>query len=384
MIVLQAVIEALTNQELVIQHKAITLFSERYRKLIAPYAQEKYGNHAVANDALEIALATAVNAIIHYKYRPNEEHLLLSLKYMVAIPFYEEKYCESFYGYINQQKNNYLSIEKKLRQRHHPITNLLTSSYTGLDEKSTLGKDWITQQVFDTYFFKLIGKDDVQKRNRVVYFNRLFQDKYSLFCIRYGKEIEKEKELERLNQLCKEGIVTLPNFDADIFSQSIILFVNELKDGYVIPKSSLKEYWSGIYKVLLLEKIRKKNATTGKPTVLIKHDKFSKEEVFAFILEGMDAIQHVHAGKARALLLTARNQHTTRLIQEAILGYVPAVETVKAMPALYDSKTSEAQQRQDCKKALIAWMKNEINDPASNWYGSRGLAMIDFILQKES
>lgn len=388
MTVLQEVMAALHHNDIVVRNNAIKRFDELYRKRIIQYAIEKYEDEKQAVEAIDNAFATAIEAILSYAYQPNEDEIVSTLKQLIAIPFYEQKLYQHQLQYINQQKNSYLSVEKKLKQRHELMINLLSDktaqglTHVGVAKKWTA--NWVVQQVFDTYLFKLIGKDDVQKRNRLLYFKRMFQDKYCLLQLSYGTEIEQEKAQNQLFALCKSGIASLPNFDADVFSESMTVLLSELKQGYFIPKSTLKDYWSGIYKMLFLENRRVNKSEFVLPSLEIKHNRFSKEEVFAFILEGIDAIKYVHAGKARTLLLTARNQHFTRLIQEAVLGFVPTVETVKAMPPVYEKKTSEAQQRQDCKKALIAWMRSVINDPESNWYGSRGLAIVDFILQKES
>jgi hypothetical protein len=156
------------------------------------------------------------------------------------------------------------------------------------------------------------------------------------------------------------------------------IFLSELKERDFMPRTSLQRYWDGIYKVLCQKSFREDKKQYSTKAIKFYHNTFTKEEVYAFIHEGLEAIEHVHSGKARILLLTGRKTHFIRLLQETSLFFQPI--NYGTIPD-YKNKQSEAQQRQDCKKALIQWMKAEVENPDSNWFGGRGIAILKFICE---
>jgi len=126
MTVLQEVMAALHHNDIVVRNNAIKRFDELYRKRIVPYAIEKYEDEKQAVEAIDNAFATAIEAMLSYAYQPNEDEIVSTLKQLIAIPFYEQKLYQHQLQYINQQKNSYLSVEKKLKQRHELMINLLS------------------------------------------------------------------------------------------------------------------------------------------------------------------------------------------------------------------------------------------------------------------
>jgi hypothetical protein len=385
MTLFEEVIRALKNENASIRKNAILRLREIYRKHLISYAKQKYESEQEADFEIENSIKLIAYVIIEYGFITEEEQIVKNLKKIIALTQYEQQLHIEMQRYINHQTTEFLAIEKKIRKIITPYFQLLTQKYhpanTTVGLAGLLGSDWIGQQAFDTYIYKLIGKDEQFSRNKIAKFESLVYEMYMIFTLKYNnQETEQARVFNKIYELCRIRFAYLRHSDLDIFAESMEHFLSEIKQRDFILRSSLQNYWEGIYKVLLQKKFREQRQEQSPKTIKLHSSLFKKEEVFAFIQEGLDAIEHVHAGKARILLLTGRKTHFTQLLREATLAYEPA--SYGKMPD-YKNKQSEAQQRQDCKKALVEWMKTEIANPKSNWFGERGLGMVKYISESK-
>lgn len=377
----EEIIKSLKNEHL--RKNAILRFRELYRKHLISYAKQKYENEEEANQEIETSIKVIIYFISKYDFSPDESQTIKSLKKIIALSYYEKQLRIEMQRYISFQTTEYLAIEKKIRKIITPYFQLFTQkNYPNsliYGDAGVLGNDWINHQAFEIYIHKLLGGDEQFFRNKITKLETFVHEMYMIFVLRYSKqETEQKRVLNKIYELCRIRFGYLRHTDIDTFAESMEYFLNEIKERDFILRTSLQRYWDGIYKTLIQKSFREGKKQNSTKTIKIYDNTFTKEEVYAFIYDGLEAIEHVHSGKAKILLLTGRKTHFIQLLQEASLFFQP---TNYGIIPDYKNKQSEAQQRQDCKKALIEWMKAEVNSPNSNWYGDRGLAIMKFICE---
>ncbi len=381
MTLFEEVIKALNNENSYIRKNSILRFRELYRKQLVSYAKQKYEDEE-AEKEIENSIKIMIYFISEYGYNPGESQIVKKLKKILSLSNYEKQLRIEMQRFISHQTTEYFAIEKKIRKIITPYFQLFTQKKyfrSSFKDAEVLGNDWISQQVFDIYVHKIFAKEEQFFRNKISKLESFYYEVFMVFIIRYcNDEIEKERVSNKIFELCRIRLAYIRQSNLDIFAESMEVFFGELKERNFILRTSLQNYWEGIYKTLSNKSFREDKKDNPKELIKLKTNLFTKDEVFAFIYEGLDAIEHVHAGKARILLLTGRKTRFTRLLQEASLNYMP--NNFGVMPD-YKNKQSEAQQRQDCKKALIEWMKAEVGNPQSNWFGEKGLALLRFICE---
>ncbi len=385
----EEVIVALKSNDKTVQTNAIHNFRGMYRKYLKSHAKQKYLSDTEADKEIDNALKMMLSAIIEYDYLPKEDEVIKRLRKTVSLTHYESRLSEEMLRLIKKQETDYLGIEKKIRKILNPFLQLFNSTENNYllinDANQQLMTDWLAQQTFDYYIHKTLGKDEKITRNRLAKFHHIIQETYLIFTIRYSKnESAKRRAENNINELCRLAFATKRSTDDDLFSESMELLFSELSRKDFILKTSIQRYWQGIFDNLLDKSNREKSSSKGVNHLKIPADKsFSLEEVFLFIQDGLDAIEKVHAGNARRLLLTGRKSHFIKLVIEAMLAEASRVFFNSGKNYNYKNKQSEAQQRQDCKKALIDWMKNEINHPESTWANAKGKAIYQYICHEK-
>ncbi len=381
----EEVILALKSNDKTVQTNAIHNFRAMYSKHLKNHAKQKYLSNNEAEKEIDNALKMILSAIIEYDYLPKEDDLIKRLRKTVSLTHYESRLTEEMLKFINQQETDYLSIEKKIRKILNPFLQLFNSTennYILINvANQPLMTDWIAQQTFDYYIYRTLGKDEKITRNRLAKFHHIIHETYLIFTIRYSQnESAKKKAENKINELCRLSFAEKRSTDDDLFSESMELLFSELSRKDFILKTSIQKYWHGIFNTLLDKSNREKSSSKSIKHLKVPADKsFRLEEVFLFIQDGLDAIEKVHAGNARRLLLTGRKSHFIKLVIEAMLSEASRGFLNSGKKYNYKNKQSEAQQRQDCKKALIDWMQNEINHPESTWANAKGKAIYQFI-----
>ncbi|MEA5404394.1 hypothetical protein VB776_15785 [Arcicella sp. DC2W] len=385
----EEVIAALKSNDKTIQNNAIYNFRTMYRKHLKSHAKQKYLSDNETEKEIDNTLKMILSAIIEYDYLPKEDELIKRLRKTVSLTHYENRLTEEMLRFINQKETDYLSIEKKIRKILNPFLQLFNSTKNNHllinVANQQLMTDWISQQTFDYYIYKTLGKDEKITKNRLAKLHHIIQETYLIFTIRYSQnESAKRRAESNINELCRLSFAAKRNTDDDLFSESMELLFSELSRKDFILKTSIQRYWQGIFDTLLDKSHREKSSSKVVNHLKIPADKsFSLEEVFLFIQDGLDAIEKVHAGNARRLLLTGRKSHFIKLVIEATLAEASRAFFNSSKNYNYKNKQSEAQQRQDCKKALIDWMKNEINLPESTWGNAKGKAIYQYICHEK-
>lgn len=385
----EEVILALKSNDKTVQTNAIHNFRGMYRKHLKSHAKQKYLSDTEADKEIDNALKMMLSAIIEYDYLPKEDELIKRLRETVSLPHYESRLSEEMLRLIKKQETDYLGIEKKIRKILNPFLQLFNSTennYLLINvANQALMTDWITQQTFDYYIFKTLGRDEKIASNRLAKFYHIINEAYLIFTIRYSQnESAKKKAENNIYQLCRSAFAIRRSTEDDLFSESMEVLFNKLSRKDFILKTSIQLYWQGIFNTLLDKSNREKSSSKNiNHLKLPDDDSFSKEEVFRFIQDGLNAIENVHSGNARRLLLTGRKSHFIKLVIEAMLAEASRVFFNSGKKYNYKNKQSEAQQRQDCKKALIDWMKNEINLPESTWADAKGRAIYKYICHKK-
>ncbi|SFP05115.1 hypothetical protein SAMN04515674_101154 [Pseudarcicella hirudinis] len=398
-LLLQQVIQAYQGTDSVVRRKAIDKFKAEFTHKLTKYAKDQFGNDEVSS-AVNKSFEDFLLTVIGCNYIPDE--VFKSLKDFLLIDYYEEKLYNDFKVFLSHKDRTLLSTERKLRKVNQALLNFLSEKHlrnelseTPEEEPFALAKlshDWINEFTFNIYLYKILSGERNLKHNRTRKLKNIVTDSFAVFMLRFSQNKNSRTRIEgeigfnvrlQLGRFEKE-MKTIDTFP-DIFSRSLEILLNKLKESDTVLKTTIIQFWLGILRNQLKEGKKEINPNKSKVNIDDEIDYSGRqnlrEEIFAFIQEGLEAIKDVHGGKAMKLLLTGRPGRFTIIVMAATFDNIP--DWLKKSPDPdYGNKASEAQQRQDCKKALVQWMNLQVDDPESNWYGNRGRNLIDFICKK--
>ncbi len=385
MTLLQDLLKALKSNQKNTRLSAIATFRDVFRKKIVNQAKQLYPDEIESEKEIDNTLKMMLSAIIEYNYHPTEEELIKILKKTLSLTSYEKRLNDEMLYFLKNQSSEYFGIEKKIRKLFNPYLQLIYKftevQNTAFPSTEIIIEDWIQQQAFDNYLYKVLGKDEQNTRNKLGKFSAILYEKYLTCIIRYAdSQSLRQKAESEIDRMCRISFAEMRRTDVDLLSESVELLLKDLARRDFIIKTNLQNYWQGILRKLTKQSYREQQPQEEfKVKKAIKSNLFTLEETYDFIQEGLDAIEKVHAGNARQLLLTGRRTHFIRLIIGAMLAESSKKIIQAGKKYQYKNKQSEAQQRQDCKKALVDWMKNEVNQPEGNWNNPKGRAIYQYI-----
>jgi hypothetical protein len=357
------------------------------------YAKRKFPEKQKAEDVAFRAFNQFITAIIQFGF--TTENYKDTLTRLVAIEYYSEQLRTE----RTKDFDNYITIEKNLRKSllpflHHINMQIFSNKNCNclIIKEKEVSLEWISMGAFEIFVTKVLsteqGFPDVKDINSFVI------DGYYLFVLRYVlNPIWVERIEELVNKIHKKAFLKvwkkkeLKEEIGEVSTDTNLRFYEQIRSDDFIFRTNIINFWKGIFENIQQEYIRK-NSKAKKVNINQQEEKYEnqpveKYEVFEFLQDGLEAIKDFKDGKARELLAFGgrSNLKFNQIIQEALLDNTPKDF---GKPFHYKNKSVENEQRKDCKKELIKWMKAIVknNDPENKWYGKKGIQIIKFITEK--
>ena len=401
---------ALHKKDKVAFDNATGQFKQKNYAEVFRYVKDKSVDTALANEATNRSFDLFIELITMYRF--DTKNYIKSLKSLAILPNYQRLLANELIEYLNHNSlSKYISTEKKIRQKIVPIFKTLTFFFFSGDTENGTFKlrdtvwsndssqlneeeitfDWICKMAFEVYIHQVLGNYSPISANKL---NKMVMETCQVFIIKFSvNENLVEKITVNINKIFKVEFANttrsnnLPVEDLhEVYNDSFKKFLDKVKSLDLFIKTSLTQFWAGIFYKTEQEyrRKRKKEIEQKDDSLFSKvnypEQMFDKKEVWKFLSDGLNAIKDVHNGNARGLLVVGRKTLFIKLIQDSLLYF--RQKDIKPSES-YKNKTSEAQQRADCKKELIKWMKAQINNPESIAYGEKGIRMIEFICSKK-
>jgi hypothetical protein len=375
------------------RHSAIREFKRIHYTDVYNYAKRKFPEKQKAEDAVFLAFEQFITAITKLDF--TSENYKDTLTGLVAIQYYSERLRTE----RTKDFDNYITIEKNLRKSllpflHHIDLQIFNNENCNclIIKEKEISLEWISTGAFEIFVTKVLSTE--QGFPNVKDINSFVIDGYYLFVLRYILNpiwVEKFEGLVKI--IHQKALANVPKRKElksemyDIFTDTNLRFYEQIRSDDFIFRTNIINFWKGIFKNIQEEYIRK-NIKEKKMNIDQQEEKYEnqpveKYEVFEFLQDGLEAIKDFKDGKARELLAFGgrSNLKFNQIIQEALLDNTPKDF---GKPFHYKNKSVENEQRKDCKKELIKWMKAIVknNDPENKWYGKKGIQIIKFITEK--
>ncbi|MEA5461050.1 hypothetical protein VB796_18455 [Arcicella sp. LKC2W] len=372
-------------------------FKDNNYSQVLKTALKKYDDVSIAKSHVDLSFNLFFVAITQFKF-PKADYTT-SLNILVSLPYYQNKLATELLYYLNQGASDYISTEKELKSSilhffkpfaEKLFVKVLESEQSKNLKESAIALDWIYKSAFEIYMHLTLGKNS---RMTMVRFHQIVEESFYLFVLRYSMNISLKNKVEsKVNELFNTTVglmrpyKELQNETNAIQNLSVERFFDKINDPNFILKTTIFNYLKSFFNNINREfskgltheqKLAKK---TKKRQFMYANLPFEREEAFEFIKEGVDAIKYLKNGYAAQLLVSGRNMNFVLILKEALgLQELSSDDFEKSLLEHYGSKESINVQRNDCKIELIKWMKNQVTDRNTNWYGQRGEQIISFL-----
>jgi hypothetical protein len=388
------------GQKLLKYAKEQTKWSVKHKDAVNPMTK----GHV--EDIINTCFSNFILAHINYNYL--DEDALSSIKSFIKLYGQEEIYRIQLFDYLQlsfkKKKNTaeHLKTEQNIRASIMPlVSHILTHNAKKDTPRNSFSDnsqvvDLLTESIYQYYIHESLGNPSNILQLKSL--EKMITNINQLYLIKYSSEsravAQVFNEIERgLNKKLGYLVTTYKELEVEclktLIVDSLLDFKKKANKKSFVLRTSIEGFCYSILNIKIKEELRKKNDDKKIQMSVFEKAKYplrsdiSIAEVYLFVQDGLDAIKHSHNGKARQLLFGGgRNSIFTMIIREALLNNIP--KDYVHLPSLdYNSETTEAQQRADCKRLLIKWMKEQVVDVQSDWY-SRASAIIQFICQKEN
>lgn len=368
-------------------------FKRLHHPEIYKYAKSKFDVRERAEAIESFAFEQFFLAITKLDY--TTENFQETIKNLVAMRYYSEQLrFERIKNF-----NSYIQIQKELKKVLLPFLHHIYLPYFEENDCSCLlikeldiSKETISRGAFEIFVTRIHSeKKDFPTVSDI---NLFVIDGYYFFVLKFVlnkiwvRRIENEVDKIHKNAFASANReVRLKSEFRDISLEANLKFYEKIKSDDFTLNTSFKRYWIGIFENIQKEYLRKLNPDM-KMDVDKKEEKYENQVVdkyiiFEFLQDGLEAIKDFKGGKARELLVVGgrSNLKFNQILQEALLNNMPKDF---GKPFHYKNKSVENEQRKDCKKELIKWMKAIVknDDPENKWYGKNGTQIIEFLMEK--
>lgn len=372
-------------------------FEDRHYAAILKVALKEYGDESIAKIHVNTSFELFFIAITQFGF-PKKDYIK-SLKILTLLPHYHHNLANEFIEYLNHEKTEYITIEKELKSDilhffHGFAPQLFIKVFLDNQSKNLkeedIALDWVYKSAFEVYMHFALGK---KEKISMVQIYRTVEESFYLFVLRYSLNTLLIRSVQnRVNELvlAREGILrpykTLEDEKNVMLSLSVERFLKKINSPDFVLKTSIFNYVKSFFENINKEfnrgttKQEKEEKKAKKREVIYENLPFEIEEAYEFMKEAVEAKKHLKSGYAVHLLVSGRNNNFVIILRKALeLQDINPEDIEEILLKHYGNRESINVQRNDCKMEVINWMKSQMKDPNSYWFGQKGEQILDFI-----
>ncbi len=400
-LLLEQIIEFYLKQDGEAKKRCMIKFEDKHYATILKAALKEYGEESIAKNQVDESFRLFFVAITQFSFP--KENYIKSLTILALLPYYQQTLANEFIEYLNHEKSDYITTEKNLKSNvfyffHGFAPTLFIKAFVDNQSKNLkeedIALDWVYKSAFEVYIHFALGK---KSKISMAQIHQMVEESFYLFVLRYSMNVSLIKSVQgKVNESIHAGIgwlrpyKELQNETSSILSLSAERFLKKIHEPDFVLKTSIVEYVKKffnyinkeLYNGTTTEERKQRKAKLRK--VMYENLPFEIEEAFEFIKEAVDAKKHLKNGYAAHLLVSGRNNNFVIILKQALgLQDINPEDIEKLLLEHYGNRESINVQRNDCKMEVINWMKNQVKDQDSYWYGQKGEQILDFIRNKK-
>ena len=396
-LLLEQIIEFYLKPDHEAKKSCMNKFEDRHYATVLKVALKKYHDESIAKNHVNTSFGLFFVAITQFGFP--KENFIKSLTVLALLPHYQTTLANEFVEYLEHKESDYISTEKELKsnvlylfQRLSPkfFVRVFTDNQSKNLKEEGLSFDWVYKSAFEIYMHFALGK---KAEISMVQIHRMVEESFYLFVLRYSTNALLIKSVQgKVNESIHAGVgwlrpyKELQNETSSILSLSAERFLKKIHEPDFILKTSIVEYVKKFFRYINKELY---NGTTTEERkqrkdkirkAMYENLPFEIEEAFEFMKEAVEAKKHLKNGHALQLLVSGRNMNFVIILKEAYgLQDINVKNVEETLLEHYGNQESINEQRKDCKIEVINWMKSQVKDRSSYWYGQKGEQILNFI-----